>query len=262
MRLDSIPTKLVLRSAVLLILIALRTAGAQVSATPDPFSFEAAVIRIESLHTLEDMKRGIGVFSECEYPTSHFFVHFVPPRIFVAMAYGSNSARVRGPEWLDSQLYSVDAKVEGDAQLSRDQMRPLLRRLLDERFHLKIHEETRTEAGYEMVIGKGGAKLKQSTSGAKLWGQILPDRIQWRRADLSYLALSLSGPTRKPVVDKTGLNGSYDIDLRYRAASDTDSNLPDVFTAIQEQLGLKLVPAKVSVQYLVIDHMDREPTEN
>ena len=265
MRLDSLLSKLLLcvsAGLLTLVLPVCRIADAQVSTTSDEPSFEAAVIRLESPHTLEELTRGIGVFSECEYPTSHFFAHFVPLRILVAMTFDGSSAHVLGPEWLDSQLYSIDAKVEGDTQLSRDQMRPLLRHLLDERFHLKTHEETRTEAGYNLVIGKGGEKLKQTTGAAKPWGQILADRIQLHRSDLSSLAVTLSHPAGKPVTDKTGLTGNYDIDLRYRRTEDMNSNLPDIFTAVQEQLGLKLVPAKVPVKYFVIDHVDRMPADN
>ena len=71
-------------------------------------------------------------------------------------------------------------------------------------------------------------------------------------------------PTGQPVIDKTGLTGSYDIKLTYAPLNDPSANSanPDIFTAIQDQLGLKLIPAKVPVDYLIIDHIDRTPTEN
>jgi len=69
-------------------------------------------------------------------------------------------------------------------------------------------------------------------------------------------------PAGRPVIDKTGIVGKYDFTLKYATANHPDSNLPDLFTAVQEQFGLKLVPQKVPVETLVIDHVDKIPTEN
>jgi uncharacterized protein (TIGR03435 family) len=79
---------------------------------------------------------------------------------------------------------------------------------------------------------------------------------------MERLAHMLVSPVEQPVVDKTGLTGAYDVDLKYRASAEEDSSLPSVFTAVQEQLGLKLVPSKLMLDYLVIDHVDRVPAEN
>ena len=237
-------------------------AGSPTSTTPGQPSFEAAAIRLESPHSLEELTRGIGVFSMCKYPTSHYFAHFVSLQILAGMAYGFDSLHILGAEWLNTQLYSVDARVEGDAQLSQQEMKPLLRGLLEDRFHLKAHEETRTEAGYELTVGKNGPKLTPNRGETQMWGQILSDRVQGRGWTLDSFALVLATPTGRPVENKTGLSGKYDIDLRFRSSADATSALPDVFTAVQERLGLKLVPAKVQVRYLVIDDADRTPTEN
>jgi len=140
---------LIVRTACLLGLLftLVGAAGSPTSTTPGQPSFEAAAIRLESPHSLEELTRGIGVFSMCKYPTSHYFAHFVSLQILAGMAYGFDSLHILGAEWLNTQLYSVDARVEGDAQLSQQEMKPLLRGLLEDRFHLKAHEETRTEAG-------------------------------------------------------------------------------------------------------------------
>ena len=79
---------------------------------------------------------------------------------------------------------------------------------------------------------------------------------------MERLAHILVSPVGQPVVDKTGLSGGYDIDLKYRESVDDDSPLPSVFTAVEEQLGLKLIPAKLTLDYLVIDHVDKVPTSN
>jgi uncharacterized protein (TIGR03435 family) len=79
---------------------------------------------------------------------------------------------------------------------------------------------------------------------------------------IETLAHIMASPVGSPVADKTGLSGSYDIHLAYRESAEEDTSLPSIFTAVQEQLGLKLVPAKVPVDNLVIDHVDKVPTEN
>jgi uncharacterized protein (TIGR03435 family) len=79
---------------------------------------------------------------------------------------------------------------------------------------------------------------------------------------MKTLASILERPAGHPVVDKTGIAGNFEIKLRYAPPNDSKSDLPDFFTALQEQLGLKLEPQKVPVEMLVIDHADKIPTEN
>ena len=141
-------------------------------------------------------------------------------------------------------------------------MAPLLQHLLQQRFHLAAHWESRTVPGYELVVAKGGAKLQPAKEGVHPYGQILPDGIQASGYGLDSLAAILHSPTGRPVVNKTGITGTYDIKLDYAPRNDPNSTLPDLFTAIQEQLGLKLVSQKVPAQILVIDHVDQTPTEN
>jgi uncharacterized protein (TIGR03435 family) len=150
-------------------------------------------------------------------------------------------------------------------------MQPLLKNLLAQRFRLKVHRENRTVSGYEVISAKGGPKLQPAKEGARpkdmpsaFHAQLLPNEMDAWGISTETFAHILVSPAGKPVIDKTGLTGSYDIKLSYAPPNDPDaaSALPDIFTAIQEQLGLKLVPAKVPVDYLVIDHADRVPTEN
>jgi len=90
--------------------------------------------------------------------------------------------------------------------------------------------------------------------------------IKFWNESIKSLALIFETPVERPIVDRTGLEGTYDFDLNF-APEDTpsnpsDSKLPDIFTALQEQLGLKLVPQKVPIDTLIIDHVDKIPTEN
>ena len=234
------------------------------AAPQTPQGFEVASIRMVSPHTADDLVKGIGTFSLCTYPTNRFFVHYASLRIIISMAFDDSSDHVSGPDWLDSQLYSIDANAGGDKQLSREEMKPLLQNLLQERFHLVVHHETKTLSGYALVVAKDGPKLHASKEGNETHIYILPNGIDMRHAGIAGLAgaLASQGAAGGPVIDKTGIQGEYDITLHYATVGNPNSSLPDFFTALREQLGLKLQPQKVPVDFLVIDHADRVPTEN
>ena len=229
-------------------------------ATP---SFEVASIRMVDAHAVEDLRRGIGLFSMSTYPTAHFFIHSTTLDFLVGMAYGIDLQYIQNDrDWMDSQMYDIDARVDGERPLSQQEIRPLLRNLLEQRFHLTAHRTSKLVSGFQLIVAKGGPKLKPAKDGAQIHAQILPNRLDAQSVSITLLAGILTRPAGQPVVDKTGLTGSYDINLTYAPANDPNSTLPSLFTAIQEQLGLKLEPAKVPVDYLVIDYADRVPTEN
>jgi uncharacterized protein (TIGR03435 family) len=209
------------------------------------------------------------------YPANRFTATRISLELLASIAYGIGNENISGgPSWLNSQNYNISAKVEGDAGLTRDQMQPLLQNLLKDRFHLAVHREQKLVSGYALVVAKGGLKLhpdalqpsKKAEDAGKNdeqpHGQILPNELRGWRMNLAGLASLLESPAGGSVIDKTGIAGNYDIKLSYATANHPDSNLPDIFTAVQEQLGLKLVPQKVPVDTLVIDHVDKVPTEN
>jgi uncharacterized protein (TIGR03435 family) len=177
------------------------------------------------------------------------------------MAYGVDSDLVAGPSWLGSQQYDVSARTESNARLSYEQLKPLLRRLLKERFQLAVHTQTREASGYALVVAKGEARLSASKGGAA-HSYILKGGIDIQNEPLSALAAALTRPAGRPVVDTTGITGNFDIRLSYAPEGAVDSPLPSLFTALQEQLGLKLVAQKVPVEGLVVDHVEKVPTEN
>jgi uncharacterized protein (TIGR03435 family) len=228
------------------------------TSAPAP-AFEVASVRVGDPHPAP-LPPGASPISP--FPTNRFFAHNVNLRLIIAVAFGTDERYVEGPEWLESSNYSIDAKVAGEQQLSYDQIKPLLQNLLAQRFGLKVHRESKLSAGFELVIAKGGPKLQPAKPDGKPWGQILPNRIDDWNTSIGGLASMLSRPAGQPVVDKTGLTGTYDFKLSYASANDPNSSLPDFFTALQEQLGLKLVPQKVLVDILVIDHVDKTPTDN
>jgi uncharacterized protein (TIGR03435 family) len=176
---------------------------------------------------------------------------------------------LEGPSWLGSARFDIQAKSDIGEQiksLRSDQVNEVKRRmvqaLLADRFQLKLHSETRTLPAYDLVLAKGGSKLLPSSSNGKSIGT---GRTHFNGQDLdtTSIAEELSKISGRVVVDKTGLTGRYDFKLLWAAddavAGDTDA--PALFTAIQEQLGLKLEPAKEPVPVLVIDHVE-QPTPN
>jgi uncharacterized protein (TIGR03435 family) len=184
----------------------------------------------------------------------------------MSLAFDLRSYQLAGlPKWADTALYDISAKVEGDKGLSYEQTLPLLQSLLEERLHLKVHHETKIMKGYALVVAKDGPKLQASKvadKGAARLGYILQNGIRVSNASLDGLSSLLSHPTGRPVVDKTGIAGEYDINLHYAPEDGTDSTLPSLFTAVQEQLGLKLEPQEVPVDMVVVDHVEQEPVEN
>jgi uncharacterized protein (TIGR03435 family) len=125
------------------------------------------------------------------------------------------------------------------------------------------HHETRELPGYVLVVAKGGSKLtpaKEKDIDAPAY--ILPEGVRSVSITTRTLANLLSRSVGHPVLDKTALTGKYELDLHFAPATSTESTLPSIFTAVQEQLGLKLDPQKVPADFLVIDHVEKVPTEN
>ena len=236
--------------------------AAQSIPTPQP-EFEAASIHMVAPYSEDEIERGLGNAPLSAFPTNRFTAHHLTLKLLIGLAYGVDQTYIQSnPSWLDSQLYDIEAKVDGNALLTLEQMQPLLQNLLGQRFHLTIHRGQKEVSGYALVVAKGGPKLQPSKGGEQPYGYILPDGLQDQNAPIQSLAAMLKIPAGRPVIDKTGIVGKYDFTLKYATANHPDSNLPDLFTAVQEQFGLKLVPQKVPVETLVIDHVDKIPTEN
>ena len=218
-------------------------------------SLEVASVRLTPAGNLGFMS--VSPFGSARFTATNATLEFL-----IEMAFGVEANKISGePGWLGSDHYDVSAKAEGDRSLTYEQWKPLLQQLLAERFKLAIHHEMKDFSGYTLVVAKNGPKLQAST-GAASQGYILPAGLRAPHASLDSLASMLMSPTGRPVVNETKIKGNYDIVLDYAAAGAADSPLPSIFTALQEQLGLKLEPQKVPVEILVIDHVERVPTEN
>jgi uncharacterized protein (TIGR03435 family) len=182
--------------------------------------------------------------------------------ILISIAYGVNSNRVEHePGWASSTLYDVMAKPEGEKPLTDKEMEPLLQQLLGERLHLVAHRESRLVKGYALVVSKGGPKLTEE-KGPEGMLYIMANGLSGHGVGMKSLASVLGFPLGVPVMDKTGLEGTYNLNLKFAPKEATDSDLPSLPVALQEQMGLRLEPAMVPVDFVVIDHVDKVPVEN
>ena len=178
----------------------------------------------------------------------------------ITFAYDLKIYQVAGrPGWVsDYAAYAWDSEAEArkGAPFTREQERQIMQTLLADRFQLKVHCETKEMPVYALVVaGKGGSRLKQSAAGRTT-------QIVTAKGCIEQLVTQLSGTLGQPVLDKTGLTGEYDYELEWapeNAAAEVDA--PGIFTALQEQLGLKLESQKAPVEVLAIDHAEK-PSEN
>jgi len=178
-----------------------------------------------------------------------------------------------GPAWVtnpstDTDYYDINAKAEGDEPLTESRARQLLQTLLADRFQLRVHRESKEMPVYALVIGKAGPKLKDSapdaTTGMRASVTLATVTSTFTKSPMSSLVRVLSSAADRPVLDQTGLTGSYDYKIEFArdpAAAVAESSAASLFTAVQEQLGLKLEPRKASIETLVIDHAER-PSDN
>jgi uncharacterized protein (TIGR03435 family) len=199
-----------------------------------------------------------------------------------------------GPDWIHSERFEINAKSDGQPSILMMEG-PMMQTILEDRFKLKIHRETRQGPVYELTLGKGSPKLKALQDGSctpvvvgrplppladgqhRCRNLVGPGSVNFEGGTLSGLAGMLGLILDRPVIDKTGITDYFEIHLKFSpddlapsrpsatdpgsSAAISSSDAPGIFQAIQEQLGLKLVPAKGPVDVLVIDHIER-PSEN
>ena len=199
-----------------------------------------------------------------------------------------------GPNWIHSEKFKIDAESDGHPGILMMQG-PMLQTILEDRFKLKIHRETRQGPVYELVLGKSPPRLKPLQEGSctppvvgrplavladgqrRCRNMVSPRSVFFEGGTLSMFAGSLGMVLDRPVIDKTGITSYFEIHLEFSPddsaaprpvtpdpgapAAVRAPEAPGIFQAIQEQLGLRLVPAKGPVDVLVIDHIER-PTEN
>ncbi len=245
-----------------------------------PLEFEVASIKPSN-----PTARGSSIMTD---RTGGLTATNVPLRNIITSAYGLRDFQLTGgPGWVGTDRYDIVAKPsrsentpaaapmdlpDDQRKISEDQWKERIRSLLTDRFGLVVHKETKEQQIYVLTVAKGGSKLKAvPTPGPGKNQGMRSDRgrSQGMAAPMWMLANTLSSNTGRPVVDKTGLTEKYDFTLEWTpdvaAAENPDSassgSGPTIFTAVQEQLGLKLESTKGPVDIYVIDKVDR-PSAN
>ena len=242
----------------------LRTAQTQQPTRAPVPAFEAASVRPSQVRP--------NCYSLLPPGGKQYAVTCLPLRVLIAMAWKIHPDNIQGG---DAQAlgtyYDVRATVPDGQLWTQDTIPPMLRQLLIDRFHIEVHRGTKQISGYGLFVAKGGARLKPSDFDATKQGMkagesfknyVIPGSIQGRGANLDVIASLLSSPAHAVVVDHTGIPGVFNVDLHYTYEGASETDLPDFFTAVEEQLGLKLKPEKITEDTLVIDHVDSEPAPN
>jgi uncharacterized protein (TIGR03435 family) len=289
--------------------------------TPPKPQFEVATVKPASTPNPMDLKAGrlrIGVNMDAQRAV----INFTSLKDLIAIAYRVKRFQVEGPDWITSQRFDIQAKLPDGA--SSDQMPEMLQSLLEERFKLAVHRDSSEHPVYELVVGKNGPKLKDAAPDAIAYG--VPDGVAsgaevkgvnkgalvvnggaaklemrpnglinyaFAKVTMPALVNFLSNFLDRPVLDKTGLKGAYEIEFQLSrddmfavargvgmtpapaegrtiagsgvsgspadAASDPSSS--SLFQSVQ-QLGLKLEARKAPLETIVVDHAEKTPTEN
>jgi len=180
-------------------------------------------------------------------------------------AYRVQHRQIFGPDWLTSQRFDILALIP--AARNNDQIPEMLAALLQERFKLKTHEDRKEEQVYRLVLSNNGPKLQKAEKETGISGRSdkTADQVN-AQTTLAQFAEYLSGRLDWPVVDQTGLMGVYSIRMEWTSdtapATGVDTRGPSIFRAVQEQLGLRLVNGKTNVRLVVVDSIEKYPTDN
>jgi uncharacterized protein (TIGR03435 family) len=185
----------------------------------------------------------------------------------IERAYSVKPFQVTGPGWMETVCFDIAAKYPPD---TKDDNRSLmLRTLLEDRFKLAVHRESKEMPGYALVVAKSGFKLKPVEPGGSdtnsNGGHVRT--LTAKKTSMAQLADLVARWLGEIVVDKTAIDGVYDFEFRWtnddQTPNGTDAEAaPSLLTALQETLGLRLQPQKVPVEIVVVDHVERVPSEN
>jgi uncharacterized protein (TIGR03435 family) len=245
-------------------LVAVSSGNAQ-SPNAQPVAFDVASIR--PVTTQNSGGEG-NSRSQIESGSGSLTMRNIDLNEIIEWAYRLQHYQLAGHSMLEGRRFDVRAKA-GD-RVTDATLRLMLQNLLATRFKLQLHREQKMISVYELVVAKGGPKLP--TDKAATLPPIYPKESLPRVVEGSFLFRNVSLPDFAqqltelrgidfPVIDRTGIPGVYDITLKGAASALIDPNGPSLLTLIQEQLGLKLVSAKDSLEVVVVDHAE-EPTAN
>jgi len=220
-------------------------------------------------------------------------------KMLIGLAYNVQNFEISGgPAWINSDGYDIEAKA-ADSNIGIEQLRPMLQTLLEDRFRLMIHREAKEVPVYALMAGKNGPKLPQANEkGCVAFGPNSPpppppapgqpfaapptpcggfmqgpNRLEGGKVSMEQFVGALSRILGRPVIDKTGFTGTFDVHLEFTPegtalmggglgppgglAPGFDTSGPSIFTAVQDQLGLRLESQKGPAELLVIDHAEK-----
>jgi uncharacterized protein (TIGR03435 family) len=221
-------------------------------------SFEVASVR---LNVSRDER---GYYSVAGQNGAKLAVQRMNLMSLIQRAYDVREYQVSGPDWLKHVKVDIKAKLPADTP--RTEMTTALQALLAERFNMTVHRETRELPMYVLTVAKGGAKIKPAAD-PKGTARIYQLRglYKARNESIANFSQMLSRTLDRAVTDMTGLTGTFDFALDYAPLDPRFSDpagAQSIFTALQEQLGLKLESRKGPVELLMIDRMEKTPTKN
>lgn len=256
----------------------------QLIARPSLMAFVASSVFAQtfSVATIKPMGPNDGPYVYMGLPGGGLRVEGLTLKSLLMEAYAVEAFQISGgPGWIATDRWDIEAKTEGvQGGLSGAQHASMLLALLEDRFQLKVHRETREGSVYNLVLGKTGSKLTPSTEPkTEIRGGF--GVLTYKRIGIASFTVALSRALGRTVIDRTGLTGQYDFKLQwtpdtnqggpeslglppdpnYVPPQPADPNGPSIFTAIQEQLGLRLEPAKGPVEFVVIDSAEK-PSAN
>ena len=218
--------------------------------------FEVATVRP---NTLNDRIVSIKVG-----PGGRFTARGYTLVLLIQRAYGVMDWNVTsGPSWIRDDRFDIAAKASVPGDLTEQQLKPMLQKLLADRFKLKLHESSKETRGYALVVARGGPKMKEAT-------EEHPEAFRFNGAELTAHGISMHdlakfvcGKLGVSGVDETGLKGLYNVDVKWTLGPNKpteearDDNLFTASKALEDQLGLKLVPKSIKFPTLVIDQAEK-----
>jgi len=231
------------------LIVAAAFSGVVVAQRPDsPTStFEAASVKLH-------VTSGINERSGIEESPGAVRVENLPLRALIETAYGVRDYQFSGPGWLGTERYDVMAKPP--AGFTHAQLQQLLQALLTDRFKLRAHHESKEMGIFELRVAQSGLRLQES-AGPRTFFTARPALISGTRVSMRELAGAFSRLLDREVIDQTSLSGVYDVKVQWTPDSATGDLGVSLFTAVQEQLGLKLESTKGRVDVIVVDHVER-----
>jgi uncharacterized protein (TIGR03435 family) len=237
-------------------------------ANPDP-SFEVATVKLSRPDTTMMGMRMQG---------STFSITNLTLAFLVTFAYDLNIHQIIGaPGWSSTERFDITGKPEGEGQPTPEQTRTMLRKLLADRFQLAVHRDRQELPVYTLSVGKSGSKISTTEKKGDTPFVVMPrpGTLSMSNATMTDLCKVYQGLLDRPCVDQTGLSGRYEFSLVWMPdrpqappganpnalATPDNAEFPDLFAATQQQLGLKLDAAKLRIEVLVIDKVEK-PSDN